>query len=113
MHSKKNGRPVDTMTTFVEKYRKCFELGGRGDDLQNSEEQARLVHEDTSGEGWWQKQRWQQEERRWPSSRPGHNGFTLWLGSGRRIRSGVETNQPDQQEVRGRETERNKPRRDR
>ena len=37
----------------------------------------------------------------------------LWLGSGRRTRSGVETNQPDEQEVRGRETEKNKPRRDR
>ena len=35
------------------------------------------------------------------------------LGSGRRTRSGVETNQPDEQEVRGREIERNKPRRDR
>ena len=38
----------------------------------------------------------------------------LRSGSGRRTRSCVETNQPDdEQEVQGREIERNKPRRDR
>ena len=111
MHSKKNGRPVDTMTTFVENTESALSSGAQETTykiLKNKRDWFIKTPAAKAGG------RSRGGNRRNADGQVADPVITaLWLGSGRRTRSGVETNQPDEEEVRGREIERNKPRRDR
>ena len=110
IHSKKNGRPVDTMTTFVENTESALSSGAEMacKILKNKRDWFMKTPAGKAGG------RSRGGNRRNADGQVADPVITaLRLGSGRRTRSGVETNQPDEQEVRGREIERNKPRRDR
>ena len=100
IHSKKNGRPMDTMTTFVKNTESSLSSGAEEMAYKILKNKRDWFMKTTAGKAGGRSRGG--NRRNADGQVVGPVITALRLGSGRGTRSGVETNRPDEQEVRGR-----------